>query len=136
MKRKELFYLWAAMFILCAGLGFIPHAEGLGKALLILLAVGFFVPGGVLLYRAAQKKDWGTLCLVRNLSFLSLGATFAALLLNFLLVDANETMGALAYGLLVLVSSPMACGQYWVLGMFGWACLLVASMSRLRKLRE
>lgn len=136
MKRKTLFYLWAAMFILCAGLGFIPHAEGLGKAVLILLAVAFFVPGGVLLYQAAREGDRKTPYLVRNLSMASLLLTMLVLVLNFLIVSGSETAGVLAYGLLVLVSAPMACGQYWVLGLFGWACLLMQSMSQLRKLKK
>ena len=33
--------------------------------------------------------------------------------------------------LLIIVSTPMVCGQYWVLGLFGWACLLFATFVNL-----
>ena len=57
MKNKHLFWIWGGLFILCALLGFIPQPEGFLKALLILFSVAFFIPGFVLLFRAAKEKD-------------------------------------------------------------------------------
>ena len=42
MNQKILFALWGGMFALCASLGFIPEAEGFGKAVLVLTALLFF----------------------------------------------------------------------------------------------
>ncbi|HIT34254.1 MAG TPA: hypothetical protein IAC31_06490 [Candidatus Faecousia intestinigallinarum] len=133
MKSKTLYILWAVLFILCAGLGFIPNPDNLGKAVLILLGIGFFVPGGVLLHRAGKRGDVHSLRIIRSLSLLSLALTFLTLVLNFALVRADEAVGAALYAVLVVVSSPMVCIQFWALGMFGWACLLMVSLSLLRK---
>lgn len=136
MKDAWLYRLWAGWFIVCALLGFIPQAEGFGRALLVLCALAFFVPGGVLLYRGAKEKDAGKLRLIRNLALIWLGSTLLLLVLNFLSVRIGDAAGQSLYGLLVLLSSPMVCGQYWILSLFGWAVLLSTSCSLLRNLRR
>ena len=134
MKNRILYTLWGVLFILCAGLGFIPEPQGLGKALLILAAAAFFVPGIWLTVRGAKQMDRKLLCLVRNLSLASLIATLVVLVTNFLLVTAPEWMGDLFFGLLVVVSTPMVCSQFWVGSMFVWACLLFVCLFRLKEL--
>ena len=136
MKKKTLYALWGGLFILCAGLGFIPEPQGVGKTLMTLLAVAFFVPGGLLLYKAGQESDRPTLLLVRNLSALSLGFTLVLLVANFLSALGSVTLGDVLYGMLVIVSSPMVCSGYWVLSLFLWACLLMSSLSQLKKLKR
>ncbi len=136
MSKKTLFVLWGVLYILCAGLGFVYEPEGALKALLVLLAVGFFVPGGMLLYRAAQEKDRFTLKLIRNLAALSLVLTVVLVSLNFMSVWGSRTLGMILNSMLVVVSSPMFCGQYWVLSMFGWAYLMIAAISELKKLKK
>jgi hypothetical protein len=37
------------------------------------------------------------------------------------------------YALLVIISSPMICGQYWVLSLFGWSWLMFDCISKLRR---
>ena len=44
MNQKKLLALWAAMFILCAGLGFISLPMGALKVFMIAAAVAFFIP--------------------------------------------------------------------------------------------
>lgn len=121
------------MFILCAGLGFIPSPEGGGKAFLVLAALAFFVPGGILLYRGKRTGDAPVLRRLRNLSALSLGATLALLVVNFLSVRLSETAGQVVFWILTVVSTPMVCGQFWVMSLFLWACLLIGSISYLKK---
>lgn len=133
MTKTSYFALWGGMFILCAGLGFIPDPAGALRILMILLAVVFFLPPAGILLRAAKESDRRTLVLIRNLSLLSLAGTLLTILANFLSLMAPETVGNILYGFLVIISSPMVCGQYWVLGLFGWACLLMVSLSQLRK---
>ena len=133
MKKSTLFGLWAGLFIICAGLGFIPSPAGGLRILLTALSIGFFVPPAVLLYRAKQTGDGHTLQLLRNLSALSLLATMVLLVLNFLSAFWPKFWGDLLHGMLVVVSSPMVCSGYWALSLFLWACLLIVSLKLQKK---
>ena len=133
MTKKTLYILWGVLFIICAGLGFIPEPEGALKILLTILSLVFFLPPAVLVYRAAKEADRPVLMLVRNLSAASLGLTLAVLVLNFLSAMRSELLGNVLYGVLVIVSSPMVCSGFWVLSLFLWACLLMAALQQLRK---
>ena len=136
MKRYRLYLIWGALFILCAGFGFIQEPDGAMKALLVMLSAGFFVPPVMLLWQGKLHRDQGKLRLVRNLSALSLGLTLAALILNFLSVFLSASWGNFLYGLLVVLSTPMVCSQYWAPTMFVWACLLLTSMTLLKRINK
>ena len=123
MNKKSLFVLWGALFILTAVLGFFPAGWWSTAA-----SVLFFLPPAVLLYRA----DWDTAALIRNLSALSLGVTLLVLILNFVLAVSSETLGNLLHIVLTIVSAPMMASGYWVLSLFLWACLLMASLKKLK----
>ena len=135
MTKQTCFALWGGLFALCAALGFIQEPAGFMKVLLIALAVDFFIPPAILLHKATKERDIPTLRLVRNLSVASLSLTVAALLGNFLSLMAPVAVGNVLYAMLVIISSPMVCGQYWILSLFGWACVLMVSLSKLRKFR-
>ena len=126
MKEKLTYALWGVLFIVCACLGFVRDAAGFGKVLLVLSSLIFFLPGVLLLY-------WGQRKQVRIISICSLGATLVLLVANFFSVLASERVGDILYTLLVLISSPMACSQYWVLSLFLWACLLMATFLKPNK---
>ena len=128
MKKSTLFALWGGLFIICAGLGFIPEPAGFLRFALTALSLGFFLPPAVLLYRAKEEGDTHTVQLVRNLSALSLSVTLVTLILNFLSAFWPEFWGNVLYFILVTVSAPMVCSGYWVLSLFGWACLLMVSL--------
>lgn len=136
MNKTSFFSLWSGMFILCAGLGFIPEPAPVLKVLLILLAVGFFVPPVFLLRNAVRDGDQNTLALVRNLSALSLGLTVVLLICNFASILWPEVLGNVLYAVLVMVSTPMFCAQYWVLSLFLWACLLIMSIQMMKKMKK
>ena len=136
MKDKILYYLWGGWFIVCALLGFIPQPEGCARVLLVIAAAAFFVPGGILLYRGIQGQNLGRLRLFRNLSLIWLGTALGLLVLNFLSFFAGEATGDALYGFMIILTSPMVCGQYWVLSLFGWAVFLMTSLSFLRKFRK
>ena len=129
MRNKTLYAAWAVLFALCAGLGFIPEPQGFGKAVLVILSLACFVPPFLLLRQGSRN----TRVLVRNLSSLSLGLTLALLVLNFLSVRLPVAVGDMLYGMLVMVSSPMVCSQFWALSMFLWACLLFTAVSKLKQ---
>ena len=133
MNQKLYFALWGGMFVLCAGLGFIPEPTGFLKVLLVLLGIGFFVPGFLLLNLAEKNGDRHTLALIRNLATASLGLTVVLLIANFLSVLGSELLGNLLYYVLVIVSTPMVCVQYWAISLFLWAYLMIACMKALRK---
>lgn len=130
MNRKTLFALWGGLYALCAGLGFIPAPAGVLKALLAVLAVAFFVPPLMIVYGKSNRHD---LQLVRNLAAWWLVLTTALLVINFMSATAPVHLGDLLYAVLVIVSSPMICGQYWVLSLFGWAFVMFAAMAQLKK---
>ena len=127
MKNKVLFSLWGIMFILCAALGFIPAPSGAVRGLLTAASVLFFLPPGLILYRAKQEGDVHTRLLIRNLSALSLLLSLMLLVITMLTAFGSSALGDLLHYVLVIVSSPMVCSGYWVLSLFLWACLLMAS---------
>ena len=133
MRKQALFALWAAGFIVCAGLGFIPEPEGGVRTVLTLLSVLFFVPPALLIYDAVRQSDRKQLQLIRNLSAASLGLTALLLICNFLSVLGSEALGDFLYSVLIVVSSPMVCGGSWGLSLFLWACLLMVCLQQLRK---
>ena len=125
MNKKYLFILWGVLFVLCAGLGFLPETSGWTTAASVL----FFLPPALLLH----TKERNTVLLVRNLAMLSLGVTMVTLILNFVLAVGSETLGSVLHYVLTIVSAPMICSGYWVLSLFGWACLLMVSIKLLKK---
>ena len=129
MNQKRLYILWAGLFILCAGCGFIPEPDGFLRFALTGLSLLFFLPPALLLYRGetADRK------LIRNLSALSLGLTLVLLVLNFLTVLRSEFLGSVLHYILVIVSSPMICSGHWAMSLFLWACLLMASVRQLKR---
>lgn len=136
MNDSKLYGIWGILYILCGLLGFIQEANGFVTALLVLMAVGFFVPGGVLLYRGYRENDPGKIRTIRNISGIWLGMTLVLLLANFLTVGATALTGDLLYGFLVFLTAPMFCGRFWILSLFLWACLLMASLSCLKKRKQ
>lgn len=133
MSKNLLFTLWGGLFILCAGLGFIPEPSGSLSVLMTVLSLLFFAPPAVLLYQAIQKKDISVLTLIRNFSALSLGLTLILLILNFLSAIGSEILGTILYYTLIIVTSPMICSGHWAMSMFLWACLMMVSLRELRK---
>ena len=136
MKNKTLFLIWGGLFILCAGLGFIPAVYGFARVLLVLAAIVFFIPPWILFYRGQQKKDPGLLALLRGISISSLVATLTLLILTIITAGTNATASDFFYVLLGVFSAPMFCSQGWVISLFLWACLFIASASALRKAKK
>lgn len=127
MKHRGLFALWGGLFILCAGLGFIPEPEGVLREVLSLLAFASFLPPACILWQEREEKTSPDRMLVRNLAALSLVLTLVLLIVSFLTAVASETFGTVLHYVLVIVSSPMISSGYWAGSLFCWACLLVAS---------
>lgn len=129
MKAKNLWLIWLYLFAFCCIIGFIPGPDGLVKALMVLLAVGFFVPGGLLLKQGDRKTaKWIVLICAASLVL-----TTVSVILNFASVLMDEVWGTVLYILMGILSTPMLCSQIWVISLFGWACLLAAGVFKLLK---
>ena len=124
MTRKSWYIVWAVLFAICAALGFLPEPAGLDTAVCMVMAVLFFVPPAAIVYLGWKDRHWETLRLVRNLALGSLGMTLITLLANFFSFAASVWVGDVLYAILVIVSTPMVCGQIWFVGLLLWAALL------------
>jgi len=133
MSKKNLYVIWCFLYVLCGLLGFFPSPEGIWYWLLFLLSLAFFIPPFQMLHQALQRDDAKTLRLLHLLSLCSLGATLVSFILNLLCYSASAAVGNLMHILFVMVSSPMVCGQIWIVSLFLWACLLIASRKGLKK---
>ena len=133
MSKKFSYTLWGALFILCAGLGFIPAPAGFLKFLMVALSLAFFAVPACLVKQLEKERNRMHLTVIRNLALTSLVLTVALIIANFFSLMAPEGLGNALYVLLVIVSAPMVCSQYWVLSLFGWACLMLWTRSLLKK---
>jgi len=129
MKKSTLLLIWGGLYIACVLFGFLPEPAGALKAFMVLLSLGFFIPP-VLLLRSGNAR------LVRNISIGSLVITLVFIIANFMTYDSSKTVGNVLYGFLNVVSAPMICSQYWIVSLFLWACLMVASISKLKKRKK
>ncbi len=128
MKRNQkLALIWGGMYILCVVLGFVQTQNGLLQALFALLSIGFFIPGGILLYEAVERKNRALVKRIRILCLTSLLLTVLVLIGNVLTLPAAEAVGNRMHALLVVVSAPMMCSQFWAISLFLWACLLMGT---------
>lgn len=137
MSKKTMFILWGSLYVLCAGLGFIPGTSDTVQpgvqGVLTVLSILFFLPPMYLAHTAKKVGDVECLKLLRNLAALSLTVTLVLLVLNLLSALASTWVGDLLHILLILVSAPMVCSGYWAASLFLWAWVLMVSLSALRK---
>ena len=133
MKEKILYTVWAGLYILCVVLGTVRDVSGFGKWVMILTALLFFVPGGMLVYEGIKQQNKDMLLRLRLVCIGSLSLTMLFIVVNFLSVGASAAAGTVLYYCLMLVSAPMFCAQYWVLSLFLWAFLLFSSFLKAEK---
>jgi len=134
MTNKMLYSLWGILFIICAALGFIPAPNGTVQAIFTALSILFFLPPAALLYRAKAENSQSIPKLIRNLALGSLSLTLVTLVLSVVSAMQSEALGNALHGILIILSCPMVCSGYWVLSLFLWACLLMASLQLLHKM--
>ena len=125
MKTKNLFLIWAGMYILCLVLSFIPVQNDFLQLLFTFISIVFFVPGVLLLLRGVVRP-------LRLISGLSLLLSCIAILLNLLSITGSQALGNVMHILLLLVCVPMATCSNWLLSLFLWACLFIATFLKKR----
>lgn len=130
MSYKVLYSLWAVMFVLTGALGFVPSPEGVLKFVLQALTVSFFIPGWLILIRARKEDNFRHCLTVRNLCLASLGCTVVLIALNLMSLSWSEAVGNILHAALTIICAPMICGNAYILSLFLWGCLLMASVSR------
>ena len=59
--------------------------------------------------------------------------TLVLIIGNFFSVLGSARLGSILHTLLIIVSSPMICSQYWALSLFLWACLMISSIGILKQ---
>lgn len=136
MKKWLLYTAWAMMYVMCAALGFIPNPQGAYYWIALAFSLLFFVPPIILVCQAVKTGDVPELKRIRLISLIWLGVTVVLLALNFLSVGFTAAGGKFVYWLLIVGSSPMICGQIWVIPIFLWGCLLSASWQEIFKRRK
>lgn len=129
MNKKTLYTLWGLLFALCAALGFIFEPGDGMKALMVMASAAFFVTPAWLLWKGSRQDA----VIIRNLSIASLALTMVTLVINLLSVNAPVLLGDVLYAIMVVVSAPMVCSQYWAVSLFCWACLMICAIKKLKK---
>ena len=130
MKKSTVYIMWGIAYGICLVVGFIPNLTGFWRFLAVLLGVLFFLPPFYLVFRAKKAKDRKALLALRCISGGVLALSLILLALNFLSVYFSARAGLVLYVLLAMFSVPMVCIQYWFLGLFLWACLLMVTLQK------
>ncbi len=131
MKKKTILYIvWAVIYCICVGLGFVTNPTPAEKAVLIAISLGFFIPPYWLYFLAKKEKSRKTLLALRLVSIGILSLSLLLLVLNFLSVYFSAHTGLAVYVLLVMFSAPMVCSQIWFLPLFLWAVLMMLTLQR------
>ena len=136
MTKRNLNIFWAALYVLCAALGFVPNPKGAEYGFLLVLSLIFFIPPIILVRKAVKGGDVAELKRIRLICLIWLGLTLLVLALNFLSVSFTATAGKFVYWLLIVASAPMVCGQVWVLSIFLWGCILSATWQEIFRRRK
>ena len=129
-KRKVLYIVWAVLYCVCMGLGFVPNPSTGETVFLVALSMVFFVPPYWLYFLARKENSRKTVLVLRLISIGILALTVLFLILTFLSVNFSERAGLVMGVLLTMFSAPMVCSQIWVLPLFLWACLLMLTLQK------
>ena len=132
-RNGKLWLTWGGMYVLCTVFGFIDTQNGFLQALFALSSMGFFLPGGILLYEAVTDKDRKAVRFIRGICVTSLVLTMLLIIANALTLPSGEAVGNRMNALLIVVSTPMFSSQMWALSLFLWACLLMGSFFKKTK---
>ena len=128
IKEKNLYRIWILLYALCVWLGTVKENQGMNRVMLVLAALLFFVPAVLLVIKALREKEYKILKRLRWIAIGSLGLTTLALVGNFLSAVGSDQLGTVLHYVLLVVSAPMMCAQYWALSIFLWACLLMVTL--------
>ncbi len=131
MKHRILIGSWAALYAICAALGFINEPSASQSAAMLILSLLFFVPGFWLAVDGLRQQNKTLLRIIRGISIGSLAITTGLMVaVNLTAPTATETLSNTFQALLILFSVPMLPSGIWALSLFLWACLLFTTFYR------
>ena len=131
LRYRPLYLCWAALFALTGLLGLAaPGAKGLGRGVLIGLALGFFLPPWMILVKAKTAGAKQHIVLIRCLAAASLAATVVLLCAGIRSLTLGQQAGSLLHILTSILCAPLTCGNYYALPIFCWATLLFGSFGK------
>ena len=131
MLNTYLYIFWIFFYLLCAALGVLGLPGWVGITACIL----FFVPPAVLLYRCGRAGDRRGVARIRNISLAWLGFAVLMLILNIATVYMSAAAGAVLYYTMAVLCAPLVCGEYWILSLFLFSCLLMTSLQQLKHMK-
>ena len=129
-KKNILYIVWAVLYCVCVGFGFVQNPTAGEKIFLLALSIGFFVPPFWLYLLARKENSRKTLLALRLISIGILTLTLLFLILTFLSVNFSQQAGFVLGVLLTMCSAPMICSQVWVVPLFLWAVLLMLTLQK------
>ena len=129
---KALYLAWGTLFTLTAALGLLfPGAQnGLGLFCLRAVTVLFFLPPWMILAKARAEGVAFHTRLLRYLSLASLALTLVLVCAGILTAVDNPALGDLIHVVMAIVCAPLICSNFYVLPMFLWGTVLVASFRK------
>ena len=133
-KTKTIIYcVWAGLYCLCAGLGFIPESQiqGVLKSTLTAISFIFFLPPFLLAWVATRREDRKMMKELRIISLIALFLCVTMIVLIFLSAAYfNPVAQKVTLVLYLLLAAPLQSSQYWFFPLFMWACLLMVTLRR------
>ena len=132
MLNTYLYIIWIFFYMLCAALGVLGLPGWVG----IVACLLFFLPPALLLHGAGKAGDRRSVARIRNISLAWLGLAVLMIILNIATVYMSETAGAVLYYAMAVLCAPLVCGEYWILSLFLFACLLMSSLRLLKEMKR
>lgn len=129
VKKKTIVYIvWAVWYLLCMFLCFGKTPVGWAKAPFVLVSLLFYVPPFYLLFLSKKDTTKKTVVALRCISGTSLGLFLVLFVLNILSANWSAQAGRILYYLLIIFCAPVMCGQFFVLGLYLWAAILMVTL--------
>lgn len=132
MLNTYLYIFWIFFYMLNAALGVLGLPGWVG----IVACLLFFLPPAILLHRAGKAGDRRGVARIRNISLGWLGLAVLMIILNIATVYMSETAGDVLYYAMAVLCAPLVSGEYWVLSLFLFSCLLMSSLRQLREMKK
>lgn len=132
VRYKPLYLAWGGAFVLTAVLGLLfPGAQDpVGLFFLRFASVVFFLPPWLILAKARAEKALFHIRLLRYLALASLVLTMVLFCAGILAGPDSQTLGDLIHVIMSIACAPLICSNLYVLPMFLWATVLVASFTK------
>ena len=130
MKKTVLYSIWGVLYCACVGFSFVSPTNAGGKAFLVILSLGFFVPPYILLFQAKKQENRKVIKTLRWISISVLVLAMILLALNILSVKFSAQTGLLVFVMLAMLAPPLACAQQFALCLFLWACLMMLTLQK------